>query len=352
MLSQKYYDQLLQDIKKAHNPNPPSDLDQLFALEDVQEEDQIYFEAENKPLTEIDELETEMSDEDEEAEDEEAEQQLIDHLEDVEAFLEFDHENNDTFGNTIGLDSSMFPKAELFTDNQLYEIVLEFNNMLRTHRVSADIPLALDSSLKYNLLISILDETLFLSHSGINSWDWCTEESITCPYGEHCTCIEIERDFENKISDAKTALRALRTEVRSFMTDGKLFTYEVDHTLIGSFDNMSMYISHGIPDIPFSVSLFKNRWKDTISNLQKYLYRYPHIAALFDVDDPIGGHKVLENFLSLSTSCPWRSHFKIEPFYIEDGQIIKGYKTPDVDLPIDDFDRPKGDPLDDVNLPF
>lgn len=352
MLSPKYYNQLLQDINNAHHPNPPENLEQLFALEDVQEEDQIYFEAENKPLTEIDELEPEMSDEELEAEDEEAEQKMIQHFEDVEAFLEFDHENNDTFGYTIGLDGSMFPKAELFTESQLQEIILEFNNMLRTHRVSADIPLALDSSLKYYLLISILDETLFLGHSGITSWDWCMEDSTSCPYGEHCTCIGIERDFENEQSDAKAALRALRTTVRAFMTDGKLFSYEVDHTLIGDDSNMSMYISHGIPDIPFSVSFFKNRWKDTISNLKKYLYRYPHLAELFDVDDPIGGHKVLEDFLSLSTSCPRRSHFKIEPFYIEDGQIIKGYKAPDVDLPIDDYDRPKGDPLDDVDLPF
>lgn len=123
--------------------------------------------------------------------------------------------------------------------------------------------------------------------------------------------------------------------------------------LIGEFDNLSMYISHGIPDIPLSVSLFKYRWKDTISNFKKYLYRYPHLAALFDVDDPIRGHKVLEAFLNLSASCPQRSHFKLEPFYIEDGQIIKGYKAPDVDLPFDDSKPPNIDPTDDdLELPF
>jgi hypothetical protein len=353
MLSPKYYAQLLQDIKSAHNPNPPTDLDYLFAQEEDQEEGYFFFETDEKTTTEIDALEPEMSDEEIEAEDEEAEQKLIEHLEEVEAYLDFDEENHDIFGNSIGLDKSIFPKAELFTESQIQEIILEFNNMLRSHRVSADIPHALDASLKYSLLISILDETLFLGHLGIISWDWCTEDSNTCPYGEYCTCIEIEREIENEQSDAKAALRALRTTVRGFMTDGKLFTYEVDHTLIGDDSNMSMYISHGIPDIPISVSLFKNRWKDTISNLKKYLCRYPHLAALFDVDDPIGGHKVLEDFLSLATSCPWRSHFKIEPFYIEDGQIIKGYKAPDVDLPIDDFDKPPLDLLDDdVELPF
>ncbi|MFT6337507.1 MAG: hypothetical protein ACJATI_004271 [Halioglobus sp.] len=352
MLSPKYYAQLLQDIKSAHNPNPPTDLDYLFAQEEDQEEGYFFFETDEKTTTEIDALEPEMSDEEIEAEDEEAEQKLIEHLEEVEAYLDFDEENHDIFGNSIGLDKSIFPKAELFTESQIQEIILEFNNMLRSHRVSADIPLTLDSSLKYNLLISILDETFFLAQAGITNWDWCMEDSKTCPYGEHCTCIGIEREFESENAYTKSALRALRSSVKDFLHDDLYFIYEIDHTLIGEFDHMSMYISHGVPDIPLNATFFKSRWRDTILELKKYLKNYPQLVALFDEEDPMRGHQVLEDFLSLTTGFVCPSHFRIEPFYIEDGQIIQGYKAPNVDLPIDDFDRPKGDPLDDEDLPF
>lgn len=354
MLSLKYFTQLLQDIGTAHNPNPVANLDQLFAQKEEQEkeEDRIYFEEDEKPPTEIDVLEPEQTDEEAEAEDEAEEQKLIKHLEDVEAYLEFDEDNHDTFGDSIGLDSSIFPKVELFSEGQLQEIILAFNNMLRSHRVSADIPHALDSSVKYDLLISILDDTLFLDHTGITGWDCCVEDSKECPYGEHCTCIRIEREIENEMSESKAALRALRSEVKDFLKEDSYFRYEIDHKLIGEFDNMSMFISYGIPNIPISVTLFKNRWRDTIIDLKRYLKNYPQLAAIFDEENPLYGHRVLEDFLGLATDFISRSYFRIEPFYIEHGQIIKGYKVPDVNLPGNDFDLPQGDPSSDVDLLF
>lgn len=352
MLSPKYYTQLLQDIKNAHNPNPPTNLNHLFTLEDDQKEDQMFFDSEEKPLTGMDDLGPETAVPDDEDNDEEDEQKMLDYFEEVEAYLDFDKDNHDTFGVSIGLDQSMFPKANLYDEDQLQEINLAFNNMLRSHRISADIPSELDASLKYMLLISILDETLFLGHTGIVGWDWCTEDSKVCPYGEHCTCIEIERDIENEMSDSKNALRALRTGVNEFVEEGRYFKYEIDHNLIGEFDNMSMFISYGIPDIPRSVALYRNRWRDTIVDLKHYLKNYPQLVALFNEEDPMHGYKTLEDFLGLATEFISRSYFRIEPFYIEDGRIIRGYKAPDVEFPSDDIDSPRKDSYDDKDLPF
>lgn len=83
-----------------------------------------------------------------------------------------------------------------------------------------------------------------------------------------------------------------------------------------------------------------------------YLKDYPQLVVLFEENNPIVGYQDIETFLSLSKPYISPTYFKIEPFYIEDAQLIKECKSIDLDLFLDIENLPKRDPQRDKDLPL
>ena len=125
------------------------------------------------------------------------------HFREVENYLDFDYENEPTFGQIVDLEVIRFPKAELLSDEQLQRLLSAFNALLDSYNVSVDVPKEIAPNMRYSLSIGILDEAIFLSDDGHTGWDFCSSDPQSCPLEEHCNCIEMEAEFDRNIKEAE-----------------------------------------------------------------------------------------------------------------------------------------------------
>jgi hypothetical protein len=109
-------------------------------------------------------------------------------LEAVERYIGTDPEIS--LGQHCGLTKELFPPVEIWSDSELKEIIGEFNNMLFSWGVSADLPENLPLSLTYHFLVLTLDKKIHLiPKGGFTHLEFCSYDPTKCPFGnDYCTC--------------------------------------------------------------------------------------------------------------------------------------------------------------------
>ena len=158
---QKYVNQLIEDIRNAHraeeeNPtNPGEHLDGMEEDEDISE-----------------------------------------HFEEVERYLNSDGEMEPTFAEHCGLNKVAFPPADRLSDQQKIDICAAFEKMMESYNAYPTMPDVLPTNIAYETLVGVLDVRLFLPKLGMVGIEFCDYEPEKCQFGEYCTCKEFEDEFE------------------------------------------------------------------------------------------------------------------------------------------------------------
>lgn len=288
MVPEKYITQLIQDINAAHKkPNDSSSDD-------------------SSPLNDHDEG-------------------IAAHFREVENYLEFDYENEPTFGQIVNLEAISFPKAELLNDDQLQKLLSAFNELLASYNVSLDIPKEIAPNTKYSISIGVLDEAIFLSDEGHTGWDFCSSEPESCPYGEHCYCIEIDAEFERNIKEAEEFLIDIIESCEDRIQQFGQMELKTGNTAEDTFDKLCMFIAGGNDYVHFEIYQNALELQKACALLQKLFLDDPDIVSLFDDLGKMIVHKNLELLFSLKVEKMEGNTLYVEPYYIEDGLIYKGH---------------------------
>ncbi len=178
---------------------------------------------------------------------------LENHFNEVENYLEFDSESSPTFGKTIGLSIHQFPPAEKLNHQQMEALYSHFVDLLYSYKVTTDIPDPLPIEKKYSLIITILNESLFLSEIGHTGWEFCTYESTKCPFGEDCMCIEEELRFEQDLKDALDLLESIKESCEGLLKDHGKAQIRISSSEDLEFNLMCMYIASGSDYVPYTI---------------------------------------------------------------------------------------------------
>lgn len=288
MVPEKYINQLIQDIKAAHKkPNDP-----LSA----------------KPSSSNDQ-----------------DQGMDAHFKEVENYLDFDYENEPTFGQLIDMEAIRFPKAELLNDDQLQRLLSAFNELLDSYNVSVDMPKEIAPNTKYSISLGILDEAIFLSDDGHTGWDFCSSEPQSCPYGEHCYCIDMDAEFDRNIKEAEEFLNDIIEECDNRIEKFGQMELKIGNPAEDTFDKLCMYIAGGNDYVHFEIYQNAIELQKACALLQSLFSKNSDIASLFGDVGKMTVHKNLEVFFSLKVEKLEGNTFYVEPFYIEDGLIYKGH---------------------------
>lgn len=95
-----------------------------------------------------------------------------------------------TFSYYCGLRKEEFPPAEKLTDDQIHKLKKQFEDLLYTWNLSANIPEEIPPSKAYTLLVSVLDKKVDIPDTGFMTFEFCAYDPPTCPLDEYCECRE------------------------------------------------------------------------------------------------------------------------------------------------------------------
>ncbi len=124
---------------------------------------------------------------------EEAEQEIEDHFEEIERWIneEEEEEPKHTFGHYCGLNSENFPPPEQLSDEEMILIVKAFEKMMYTWNQGVDFPENLPATSAYKLIVDTLNMKTNIMNSGFMTFDFCTGYAPDCIFKECCPCLEI-----------------------------------------------------------------------------------------------------------------------------------------------------------------
>lgn len=258
-----------------------------------------------------------------------------DYFAEVEAFLEFEEESGPAFKEICGLDAEAFPPVEHLDKDEILAVVDAFDEMLMTWNITCSVPVEIEPSLKYTLMVSMLEEHIYIVDEGQIGWDFCVSDIETCPLGEHCTCIEYEEEFERDLKEARLWIKDFKkTMVMEFKNMGKWINYSLGDSDTEYTGKMCEFIGGGIPDVPFYVSQNVGRFDAAIKVFISLLDKDSSLYAVFMIDDFWVRFEALQQLMSMNASHPTRGNFVIEPFYVSDGKIFLGQEP---SYSVDDF---------------
>jgi len=249
---------------------------------------------------------------------------LENHFNEVENYLEFESESSPTFGQTIGLSMSQFPPAEKLSPEQMEVLYTQFVGLLYSYNVTTDIPDGLSVEKKYSLIISILNESLFLSEIGHTGWEFCTYESTKCPFGEDCMCIEEELRFEQDLKDALDLLESVKESCEGLLKDHGKAQIRISSCEDLEFDLMCMYIASGSDYVPYTIFQYCLDLEAACEAINNLFEGEDELLSLFKKPTDYSVMHNMEAFLSLIVEKFEDGIFYVEPYYIEDGKLLKG----------------------------
>ncbi len=291
MVSDKYIQQLIEDISAAKREQSPP----------------FYNDEKGSLFTSIDDTD------------------LNSHFEEVENYLNFDAERSVTFGNTIGLSNSQFPPMELLSKKQMQSLYHHFDDLLLSYNITTDIPEKLSIKKKYSLIITILDESIFLTEMGMVGWEFCVYNIEECQFGgKHCYCLKIERECEQNIKDALQLLEDIKEGCEeTLISEGKA---RLKISLCGdiSFNMMCMFIASGSEYLPYSISFHPLELEAACLAISRLFEEEKELITLFDNPKDTYLLDNLSAFLSLNVEKYEDNIFYVEPYYIEEGVLKKG----------------------------
>jgi hypothetical protein len=291
MVSEKYIGQLLDDIQAAHK------------IKKLNE----HVNVKDKELIEPDE-----------------EFDPEEYFREVENFIEFDESTEPSLGNSIGIQRIQFPKAEDLDPIQIIKLNTAFDLLLTSYNLSHDLPKEMPTEKYYTLLISILDESMYISEEGMTTWEFCTYDPDSCPIGETCACIEYEREFEQKLADGIDLMEGIIESCEDLILEYKTVSLEISSVSEKPFGLMCMFIAGGSDYVVFEVYQNADVLQKACDLLKELFAGDAEIISLFE---EIGNYKVHQNLqvlLSMEVENFENGIFYVEPYYIDNGLICKG----------------------------
>lgn len=118
-------------------------------------------------------------------------EKLEKHFAEIEQWIE--REPVHTFGYYCGLNKEQFPPVEQLSENQLQQLNKAFRHLLFTWNLDVAIPENLPASRYYSLLVSVLDLQTDIVSSGFMTFEFCSYDTDSCPFGAYCNC----KKFDN-----------------------------------------------------------------------------------------------------------------------------------------------------------
>lgn len=115
----------------------------------------------------------------------------------VERYLSGAHEQR--IGEVLNLVPEQFPPADRLTPEQLARLVHAYLHVLSSWNIDTDLPEGFPLAAAYPLLVSTLDREVYLADDGFVTIEFCTYDSLTCPYAETCRCDEEYEEMKNFI---------------------------------------------------------------------------------------------------------------------------------------------------------
>ncbi|MBC7774547.1 MAG: hypothetical protein H7246_03845 [Phycisphaerae bacterium] len=129
---------------------------------------------------------------------------IEDHFAEVEAWLA-DELPQERIGEILGLEAIQFPPVERLNRNQLRKICEAFEQTMQTYNVSFDMPKRLPWKMRYQLLVSKLEDSVIICDEGFVTVEFCEYDPSECPFGSrYCTCKQYESmmpKFNLKLSE-------------------------------------------------------------------------------------------------------------------------------------------------------
>lgn len=121
------------------------------------------------------------------------------HIAEVERYLSAG-EPEHTFGHYCGLETAQFPPVEQLNPEQRQQVIAAFNQLLFSWNLDTDIPDELPAEVAYPLLVSMLDlKTEMVDYSRL-TYEFCTYDLPSCPFGTHCRCKDLEEPDDMNFS--------------------------------------------------------------------------------------------------------------------------------------------------------
>jgi hypothetical protein len=291
MVSEKYINQLLADLEAAHKKEKSDERTK----------------ARNN---EIVDLEEEFDPEE--------------YFRDVENYLAFDASLEPSLGHNIGIQRIQFPKAEDLELSQIEVLISAFNLMLNSHNVYHDLPKELPQEKYYTLLISILDESVYLAEDGMTTWEFCTYDPETCPIGEHCHCLQYEIEYQENLEEARVLLEGIIESCEGLITKYKTARLEISQKNEVDHDLMFMYIAAGSDHVAFEIYHLGDLLQKACNLLKELFAEDAEVVSLFDELNKYKVHENLRELLSMKVGKFENGVFYVEAFYIDNGLLYKG----------------------------
>lgn len=115
----------------------------------------------------------------------------------VERYLSGGHEQR--IGDVLDLIPEQFPPVDQLSAEHLSHLVPAYQHLLFTWNICTDIPENLPLPAAYPLLVSTLDQEVYLAEDGFVTIEFCNYDSQTCPFAEVCRCDEKYEAMKNFI---------------------------------------------------------------------------------------------------------------------------------------------------------
>ncbi len=151
---------------------------------------------------------------------------IEDHFAEVEAWLEAELPQ-ERIGEILGLEAIQFPPADRLNRNQLRKICEAFEQTMQSYNISFDFPKRLPWKIRYQLLVSKLEESVMICDDGFVTVEFCEYDPSVCPFGSrYCTCKQYEAcvpDFNLNLSEWAKALIQHISAAQKLISDHQHF---------------------------------------------------------------------------------------------------------------------------------
>jgi hypothetical protein len=104
----------------------------------------------------------------------------------------------------MGLTQEQFPPADYWSDEEAALLEKALNDLFQHYNLAADYPQNLPPKMAYTTLVGALEKHAPIMSHGEWHLEFCNYEPSECPFGEHCSCKNIEiHDFTEGVASSE-----------------------------------------------------------------------------------------------------------------------------------------------------
>src|SRR5690554_3025513 len=108
-------------------------------------------------------------------------------------------ENLHTFAHYCGLQPLDFPPAEQLKNDDLLKVCEAFKQMMLSWNLGIDLPDDLPLSMKYTLMVDLLNTETVIPTNGTIVFDFCTGYAPECDLKSYCPCLKFWDEIDEEI---------------------------------------------------------------------------------------------------------------------------------------------------------